>query len=504
MKSLGEYLSKLEEVGELVEVKEPLSVELEAPFVAAKTIEEGGPALKFTNLKGFEGFSLAAGLYSGPDIMQPFAPRKTWKKFAVALGLSPNIRYEELQSTFNDRVMREIKPVEVASGPCKEKKIVNEEDIDLLSLPFPKIHATDGGRYGCRYPLIMKDPRTGWQYQGPHRWQIISKNTIAVNIPKDSLAWKIIDKYEGKPVPVAISIGGTPTIDIACSLFLTGRGIFAHEGVDIYTVAGSLALDSIELVKAETSDLLVPAHAELVLEGELLPNETAMEGPFPNFYRVEPPSPQPVVRIKAVTHRTNPIIPFVPEGVTGNDTETLIALTHAAEIKFLLDVANHRTVYFFFPREARLSVGMVGAKIPYRGYAYQLANYIFANTKWIDKLFIVDATYLLDDEYFELLNDIFNKAHPFDGWRVSDEDAAIPYSCKYPTREGLTARLYVNANFDPLWPKEWIGLHIAFEDCYAPEVQQKVLEKWKKIFPEVEPIVIKREERILATIEGRM
>jgi hypothetical protein len=147
---------------------------------------------------------------------------------------------------------------------------------------------------------------------------------------------------------------------------------------------------------------------------------------------------------------------------------------------------------------------MVGAVIPYRGYAYQLANYIFTNTRWIDKVFIVDASYYLDDEYFELLNDLFNKTHPLDGWRISDNDAAIVKSCKYPAPEGVTARLYVNANFDPLWPKEWLGLHIGFEDNYPPEVQQSVLAKWKKIFPEKEPIIIKREARVLATIEGRM
>ena len=145
---------------------------------------------------------------------------------------------------------------------------------------------------------------------GLYRHELKGKNRLGVS--SQQLARQLAKaEAEGKGLPVAIALGVDPALIIAATWK-------APYGVDEITIAGGLRGAPVELVKAETSDLEIPATAEIVIEGVLLPNIREMEGPFgeyPGYYN--PAILKPVIEVTAITHRRNPIY---LAGLTGMPT----------------------------------------------------------------------------------------------------------------------------------------------------------------------------------------
>ena len=132
-------------------------------------------------------------------------------------------------------------------------------------------------------------------------------------------------------MPISIAIGPDPaSAMMACSYVRSGENEIEY--------AGALIGEPIDLVKSESSDLLVPANSEIVLEGVVLPDTTIQEGPFGEFpgYRTQGWAPQPVFRVKAITWRQNPIICLSPEGVGTSDSKIGPSLAGSIAIKVRL------------------------------------------------------------------------------------------------------------------------------------------------------------------------
>ena len=200
-----------------------------------------------------------------------------------------------------------IPPEWVASGPIFDN-ILSGEDVDIYRFPAPTWHAEDGGPYiGTECLVITKDPDSDWVNIGTYRTQMHDKKTVTVFMEPGKHGNVIRKKYwdRGLPCPMVICIGQAPVLGGV------SRVAFAP-GVSELDIAGGQLGRAIQVVKGKLTGLPIPADAEAAFEGEM-PSpeiESRMEGPFgewPGYYASNA-RPEPVLRIKTIYHRNNPII----------------------------------------------------------------------------------------------------------------------------------------------------------------------------------------------------
>jgi 2,5-furandicarboxylate decarboxylase 1 len=189
--------------------------------------------------------------------------------------------------------------VDAKSAPVKQ---AISSKVNLSELPIPVHHEKDGGRYITGGILVAKDPDTGARNVSIHRLQVLGPDRLGILIlPRHLFHFHRAAEQAQQALPVAIAIGVDP-------LLLLASQAIAPLGFDEFTVASALYGEPLQLVKCESVELEVPAQAEIVLEGRILPGMREVEGPFgeyPKYYG--PASPRPVVELTAMTTRQNPI-----------------------------------------------------------------------------------------------------------------------------------------------------------------------------------------------------
>jgi len=256
-------------------------------------------------------------------------------------------------------------------------------------------------------------------------------------------------------------------------------------GVSEVEVAGALAQEPIELVKAETNDLLVPAKAEIVLEGEMRPYERMDEGPMGEFHGFlhGPSIPEPVMRVHAITYRNNPIIPFVVEGTRGCDSARGISC-----VTFSLGGTQiFRSLGFpvTFWQQPLQSWGLMVAGIPIGApVANELGNLIIVATPFYQTV----AVNIEEVDPFDLdamLEAIWLKTHP-KKFRLGDVDTPIvgstaPYLTPDEKRKGLTGTISVDATWPTTWSREEIPQKVTFENSFPEEMQEWVVQNWRRL-----------------------
>jgi len=213
----------------------------------------------------------------------------------------------------NDNAWPMIDPVEIpaATAPCKEV-VLSGDQIDLTRFAFIQTNPADGGRFINSGSVFTEDPVTGKNF-GTYRCQIKGPRKLALNPETNQGAWRMITaaRERGETrYPVAVVVGQDPVVFMISSTKMTG---FSRKGPqpDELALAGGLRGKAVEVVKCETNDMRVPAHAEMVIEGEVLLNEPLEpEGPFGEMYGYLGPRDEDKfwMRVTAITHRTNPWI----------------------------------------------------------------------------------------------------------------------------------------------------------------------------------------------------
>jgi len=478
-----DFLKTLKEEKELVEVTEPVSWNVEVGAIGARSIELGGPALHFTNIKDYPGMSLVTGLYASYSDHYPHK-KKAWYRLFRAMGRTKEFTYEGMQALFAEALdMKGIKGVEVTKGPCKEV-IRRGDEVNLFELPFPKIHEVDGGRYITLATVICRDPETGYVCWSNERAMIKDRNTLVVNIRPWSPLNEILPKYEGmrKPMPAAIALGTPSTVPIGVSI--AERGYYKELSPE--AIAGYLDRTPIELIRAETSDLLVPADAEVIIEGEFVPGARELEGPYPGHWRLEPPSPQPVMKVTAITRRKDPIIPFDVGGIKHCDSMTLEAIGESFKVYRTLNTwwwGTRVARWVYLPIGYRMGICIVSGMTLYPGFEYHYGAIVTGCTNFCDKILLVDDS-LGAEELARVMQDLIQKASPVHAFHFSKPDAHVaPYSAKYPRalKTGRSGRLIINATFDPTWPPELIPTRVSFETSFPKDIQEKVIKEWHEL-----------------------
>jgi 4-hydroxy-3-polyprenylbenzoate decarboxylase len=351
--SLREWLKALDKAGELKRVKAEVSPILEMAEIADRasksgkgTAKAGGPALLFENVAGYKGARVLMNQFGSErrmklalevDSLDDIAKRIETLIHPVApVGLMDKLKMlpmlAEIGSYFPKTIDRK-------NAPCKEV-ILRGEDVDVLKFPVLQTWPEDGGRYITLPCVITRDPKSGKRNVGMYRMQVydgtstgmhwqrqkvaaeqmrdrmrattedaagqvelmaLTAGGTAAAVHAEALPHYVRTKIRGERMEVAVVIGTDPATTFAAI-------VPAPPEVEEYIIAGFLRQKSLELVKCETLDLEVPAHAEIVLEGYVELGDLRTEGPFGDhtgFYTMQ--DEYPVFHITCITHRKDPI-----------------------------------------------------------------------------------------------------------------------------------------------------------------------------------------------------
>ena len=219
------------------------------------------------------------------------------------------IMYNLLNMTHENRIFKFMeaianpKPYEVVkTGPVKENIITRNIDLERI-LPITRYQEKDSSSFITAGVLVVKDPDTGKYHTSVRRFQANGGNELSALIASSKLTNDFLElEKKNKPMEVAIILG----YDAA---FLMASQISAATyGVDKYEVDSALRGEALQLTMCESVDLLVPAYAEIVLEGTIVPGKRELEGPFGELMGYYgPQNPHPIIKIDTITHRDNPI-----------------------------------------------------------------------------------------------------------------------------------------------------------------------------------------------------
>ena len=470
-KDLREFIAKLEKEGEAQRIEEEIDWNLEAGAMIRRSNELGLPAPFFQKVKDYpNGYRLFG------------SPLSNHRRVAIAMDMNPNTHVKVLIEEYLRRTKRAIKPVIVKDGPCKENILVGEK-VDLLKFPVPMIHEGDGGRFFGTWHLdIAKDLDTDWVNWGMHRHMLHSKNSMGIeSSPHTHIGQVFTQKYEPKKkaMEIAVVLGAEPI----CHFCAASPIPFGASEVEI---AGGIRGEPIELIKCETIDLLVPATAEIVIEGEMRPQERMTEGPFGEYtgYSVSHVRPAPVVHVKAITHRKDPIFTMTCVGMPIDESATNKEIAFAGIFLEALRTRGLPVTAVSMPPELCGNLAVVAIKRTSANMASEVAHVIWATQKGriIPLVIIVDENVDVFS-IAEVFHALATKCHPYKGIvKLEHEVGSIymPWANEYEQKYRIGAKAY----FDCTWPIEWdpkdIPQRMSFVESYPPEVQQKVLAIWRK------------------------
>ena len=301
IQDLREWLDHAEGINELIQIDKPVDRDEEMSaitYLVAK--QDPSPAILFDNPKGYEDSPIGARMLW--NILGPSS-----KRIALTIEEPPETPTLELIRRLKEKMKDRIPPREVPAteAPVFENTLAGA-DIDLEQLPIPRHWPLDGGRYaGTADAVFTRDPDSGYLNIGTYRMMLQGKDQVGLYLsPGKDARLHITRSWEqGKPVAVAAAWGIDPLF------MLVGSQTFP-KNVSEYEFAGGIKGEAIPVVRAQTSDLLLPANAELVVEGVINLNSVKTEGPFGEFpgYYGRPEAGCPLVDITRVHYRTNPVL----------------------------------------------------------------------------------------------------------------------------------------------------------------------------------------------------
>lgn len=307
LEDLTAFIRALERAGELRRIPFEVDPYLEITEFADRSVKTNGPALLFEKPKGsnipvlinafasIRRMEIALGVDNFEEVsarIAGFLEMQKPESLLDKLKLLPKLG--ELASVFAKRV---------TSGPCKQ--VIRRDDFSLNEFPILHCWPGDGGRFITLPMVFSNNPETGKRNCGMYRMQVFDAKTTGMHWQKHKQGAEHYRRLlaEGKQtrMPVAVAIGSDPATLFSSILPLP-------PAIDEMMFAGFLRGKPVEMVKCETSDIEVPAHAEIVLEGHLNLGELHREGPFGDhtgFYSLD--DDYPVFHVDCITHRKNPI-----------------------------------------------------------------------------------------------------------------------------------------------------------------------------------------------------
>jgi 4-hydroxy-3-polyprenylbenzoate decarboxylase len=405
--TLSEFIAAIERAGELVRVREPVSLRLELAEIADRVMKSpgGGPALLFERPMLMNGrpsaFPVGINLFGST------------RRIGLALGVDDldeiGARITELLNTkppvgvlaklaLLPRLLEIAKfPPRTARGtPPSQEVVWRGDDVDLNKLPLMQCWPEDGGAYITLPMVITRDPTRGIRNVGMYRIMQTGRDTLAMHWQRHKVGaahWREMAE-RGEKMPVCIALGADPPSMYAASAPLPPT-------IDEFLFAGFLRKAPVSLAKAVTCDLDVPAEADFVIEGYVDPAEALVtEGPFGDhtgFYSLADQYPQ--VHVTAITMRKSPVFPCT---IVGRPPMEDFFLGHATERIFLplLKLTIPEIVDYHMPAEGIFhNLVFVSIRKEYPGQAYKVMNAL-----WGQGLMALAKVIVVVDEWVNVRN----------------------------------------------------------------------------------------------------
>jgi len=372
-KDLREFISLLEQEGELKRITAEVDPNLEITEIADRCLRNGGPALLFENPKG-SSVPLLANLFGntkrialamGQQDLEGL--RDVGRLLAFLKEPSPPKGWRDLwQSLPSYKNVLNMPPAVRKTAPCQEV-VIAEEEVDLGFLPIQTCWPGDAGPL-VTWPLVItRGPEKDRQNLGIYRMQKIGPNKLIMRWLShrggalDFKEWQ--DKFPGEGFPVSIAIGADPATVLATVTPVP-------DTLSEYAFAGLLRNSKTEVVKSLTNDLQVPASAEIVLEGVIEADEMADEGPYGDhtgyYNEVER---FPVFTIKRITHRRDPIYHSTYTGRPPDEPAMLGVALNEVFVPLLQKQFPEIVDFYLPPEGCSYRMAIVSMKKQYPGHA---------------------------------------------------------------------------------------------------------------------------------------
>ncbi|MBW1801036.1 MAG: UbiD family decarboxylase, partial [Deltaproteobacteria bacterium] len=439
------------------------------------------PAMIFDDIPGYpKGFRTLFGMLGS-----------TWR-IAKTLGLPEcDISPLELADSWYEKskALAGIPPELVETGPVMENTDTGD-GIDILKFPVPMFHEHDGNRYfGTAHAVIQQDPDTGWVNLGTYRIMVVDRNRLALHATPGKHGNILeYDKYygRGKVMPIAIATGMDPV------LWWLSCQTDTPWGVSEYDAAGGIKGEPIKVIKCEYTGLPVPAHAEIVVEGECHPGEFVDEGPFGEWHgyyanRGLKTVPEPVIRVKAIHYRDDPILTCSQPGAPPHTFTLMLSVADAVAIRKRLEafgfpgikgVWGHYTgsgglfnvisIEQLYSGHAR-QVGVIASQYPAEMGAFTVVVEDDIDPSNLDEVMWAMVTRTRLERDIHIIPDCHtNNVHP-----------AIPPDEKRSTDKPkpiTSARVVIDACRDLSWKEDWYPVA-----RMSPELRSQIREKWGTI-----------------------
>ncbi|GLF97037.1 bagremycin/ferroverdin biosynthesis UbiD family decarboxylase BagN/FevL [Streptomyces yaizuensis] len=478
------YLEALEALGDLKRVKRTVSPDLEAAAISRLSYERRSPAPLFESVagvaQGFRMFGAPAALSS--------AAGKPLARIALSVGLPASATASDLvEHLVRTRSVTPLppRPVARADAPCKQHVLLGD-DATLDRFPVPRVHDFDGGRYVNTWGIIIaRTPDGRWTNWSIARVMMIDgKHMTGMVLPTQhiGMVWQEWVRI-GEPMPYALVQGGAPAIPFV-------GGIPLPAGVDEAGYIGALHGEPLDVVRCETVDLMVPAGAEVVIEGHLSVGRDAREGPFGEFagYSTTETSMQPVYTIEAITHRDDPVWPLVAEGRPVDEFHTVTGVGRAAEVLAELRAAGLPVTTAWAPLRAASHWMVVTVPHDWRERLPGADSAEF--THRIGEVLSVSssgrataATFVLDDDIdpaddTDLMWALATRIHPLDRSEAWYGFVHPMQNCYTPEeRATRSGPIVLHDGLLPAPDGDRIG-HSSFAQAYPEHIRRRVLDHW--------------------------
>lgn len=377
LETLRDILVDLEHCGKLIRVTKPVDHSWEVgclvKWMFQAIAEQNRQGLWFENVAGFDVPIVVGAIGASTDI------------YARILGIGP----DEINATWERALLNPVAPLTVDSGACQEKILLND-DVRLDRLPIPTwTPGKDRGLY-LTTPVVTSNAHTGRQNIGVYRTRIRDATSVVANLSPGRQGYLNTCTWtdQGMPAPIAWIIGAHPVVEYAATANLPW-------GSDEIDIAGAVWGQPVKLIKTRSIELHVPADAEIIIEGQIYPGESDVEGPFGEFTGYMAPAAQkPVAHITAITHRNNPIYCALASQMPPSESTIVQSLTNAGVVQKMLrhDLGEHtvQDVYIDQTFGGLLAHAIIAMTPRYPGHAKKVGRMV-ADCTPLKRITVVDT-----------------------------------------------------------------------------------------------------------------
>jgi 4-hydroxy-3-polyprenylbenzoate decarboxylase len=478
-KSLREFISALEQQGELKRIRHEVDPNLEMTEISQRVLKSQGPALLFENPKGHKipvltnlfGTTRRVALGMGQTSLAALREVGEVLAFLKQPSLPTSIR-DTLDKASSFKKLLDVKPRELTSALCQET-IIEGNNVDLSQLPVQTQWPGDVGPLITFGLVITRGPNKERQNIGIYRQQIIGRNKVIMRWlqhrggAQDFQEWQ--QAHPGKPFPLSVVIGADPATLLAAVTPIP-------DTLSEFQFAGLLRGARTEVVKCLGNKLHVPASAEFVLEGFIKPGEEADEGPFGDhtgYYNSV--GRFPVFTVERISHRKKPIYHSTYMGRSPYDEPSILAVALNEVFIPLLQNQFPEIVDFYLPPEAcSYRIAVVSIKKAYLGHARRI---MFGVWSYLRQFTYTKFVIVTDDDIDvrDWKDVIWAMSTRMDPVRdsVLVENTPIDYLDFASPQSGLGSKMGFDATNK--WPgetqREW-GRPIVMDDAVIQRVDQ--------------------------------